>query len=151
MARARSGPGRSAPGVREADQALGSGPRLPRVYIPRHRLWEQLGRATEGALTLLVAPGGAGKTLGVGGWVTLTSVPQARTATWIQGDDPTAAEHLQWLLSAEPPDEDPAPGTWPPLVIVDDAHALPAAAVRMLDQRLSRAPETMRVLLLSRW
>jgi len=58
-------------------QPLGNGPRLPRVYIPRHRLWEQLDRATEGALTLLVAPGGAGKTLGVGGWVTVTSIPHA--------------------------------------------------------------------------
>jgi len=151
MARARPGQRTRAPRIPEAVEPLGNGPRLPRVYIPRHRLWEQLDRATEGALTLLVAPGGAGKTLGVGGWVTVTSIPQAKTATWIQGDDPTAAAHLERLVSADRPADLAATDAWPPLVIVDDAHALPAATVRMLDQRLSRAPESMRVLLLSRW
>lgn len=151
MARARTGQRTRAPGGPEADAALGNGPRLPRVYIPRHRLWEQLDRATEGALTLLVAPGGAGKTLGVGGWVTVSSVPQAKTATWIQGDDPTAAEQLERLVSAGVSSRAAGTNASPPLVIVDDAHALPAPTVRMLDHGLSRAPETMRVLLLSRW
>src|SRR3954447_22767591 len=151
MARARTGQRARAPRARDAEATLGTGPRLPRVYIPRHRLWEQLDRATEGALTLLVAPGGAGKTLGVGGWVTVTSVPHAKTATWIQGDGPSAAERLERLVSAGAPADLTDTDSWPPLVIVDDAHALPAATVRMLDQRLSRAPETMRVLLLSRW
>src|SRR5687767_14574141 len=46
------------------------GPRLPRVYVPRRRLWQQLDRAVRGsAVTMLVAPVGAGKTLGVGGWL----------------------------------------------------------------------------------
>src|SRR3954451_17058783 len=39
------------------------GPRLPRVYVPRPRLWERLDRATASAVTLLVAPGGAGERL----------------------------------------------------------------------------------------
>src|SRR5262245_41038381 len=82
-----------------------SGPRLPRVYIPRHRLWEQLDRATEGAVTLLVAPGGAGKTLGVGGWLQVSSVAQAYGATWLQGDDPAVSGHLERLLATAPPEE----------------------------------------------
>src|SRR3954471_10994053 len=146
MARPHAGP--KAPTTAVRDSALGNGPRLPRVFISRHRLWEQLDRATEGALTLLVAPGGSGKTLGVGGWLTVTSVAQADGATWIQGDDPTAADHLERLVSAGQPTDSSTTG--PPLVIVDDAHALPAAAVRMLDRRLDRQPESMRVLLLSR-
>jgi hypothetical protein len=148
MARARTGSVARAVGV--TDDASGNGPRLPRVYIPRHRLWEQLDRATEGALTLLVAPGGAGKTLGVGGWVTVSSMPHARSATWIQGDDPAATDLLERLVAADGAGG-PAAESSPPLVIVDDAHALPAATVRMLDELLTRAPETMRVLLLSRW
>src|SRR3954447_18682292 len=137
MARARTGQWARAPRARDAEATLGTGPRLPRVYIPRHRLWEQLDRATESALTLLVAPGGAGKTLGVGGWVALTSAPQASAARWIQGDDPAAPEHLERLVAGD----DASPG----LVIVDDAHALPVATVKMLDERLSTAPESMRV------
>lgn len=131
-----------------------SGPRLPRVYIPRHRLWEQLDRATQGAITLLVAPAGAGKTLGVGGWLQTTSVPQAYGATWLQGDDRATGAHLSRLLATPPPDEQKVPAdgaTWPPLLIVDDAQALSPVTLRNLDHRLSRAPESMRVLLLSRW
>jgi ATP/maltotriose-dependent transcriptional regulator MalT len=131
--------------------ALGGGPRLPRVYIPRPRLWEQLDRATEGALTLLVAPGGAGKTLGVGGWVTVTSAPYAVGATWIQGDHRGASSQLARALDEGAASEGAGSGVEPPLVIVDDAQALPAATLRVLDQRLEHAPESMRVLLLSRW
>ena len=65
---------------------LAGGPRLPRVYVPRPRLWEQLNRATESAVTLLVAPVGAGKTLGVGGWLHHTEVPHVTGATWIHAD-----------------------------------------------------------------
>jgi len=129
-----------------AGDALAGGPRLPRVYVARHRLWEQLDRATEGALTLLVAPGGAGKTLGVGGWVTVTRAPYAAGARWVQGDHPHAGEELAALL-----DRTGRPDAGPPLVIVDDAQALAPVTLRRLDERLSRSPESMRVLLLSRW
>src|SRR3954471_21484446 len=122
MARPHAGP--KAPTTAVRDSALGNGPRLPRVFISRHRLWEQLDRATESALTLLVAPGGAGKTLGVGGWVTLNTVAPANRGTWIQGDDPSAEQDLRRLISADEPDAASATGPWPPLVIVDDAHAL---------------------------
>ena len=43
-------------------------PRLPRRHLPRTRLWQTLDDAAS-AITLLVAPVGAGKTLGVAGWL----------------------------------------------------------------------------------
>jgi hypothetical protein len=46
-------------------------PALPRTYVVRKRLWEQLDESDAGAVTLLVAPAGAGKTLGVSGWLRL--------------------------------------------------------------------------------
>ena len=39
----------------------------------------------------------------------------------------------------------------PALVVVDDAHLLPATAVRVLDARLGAAPDRLRVVLLTRW
>lgn len=130
--------------------SLGGAPRLPRVYLPRRRLWERLDTATSAPVTLLVAPGGAGKTLGVGGWLRFTSAPQARDAIWIAGDGSVAPGQLENLITG-PDDYADSPDDAPRLVIVDDAHLLPSATVRMLDRRLNDAPDTMRVLLLSRW
>ena len=56
-------------------------PRLPRVYVPRPRLWERLDRGAEGSLTMLVGPIGAGKSLGVSGWLRDRRVDGAR---WVQ-------------------------------------------------------------------
>ena len=129
--------------------SLGGTPRLPRVYLPRRRLWERLDEATRGAVTLLVAPSGAGKSLGVGGWLRFSSEPQARDAVWVAGDDKLTSARLRLLISKESGQRNVAGP--PRLVIVDDAHLLPSSTVRMLDQRLNAAPDTMRVLLLSRW
>jgi ATP/maltotriose-dependent transcriptional regulator MalT len=41
--------------------------------------------------------------------------------------------------------------TRPPLVVIDDAHALPPSSLRLIDQRLNDVPLEMRLLLLSRW
>ncbi|HEX4688553.1 MAG TPA: LuxR C-terminal-related transcriptional regulator [Nocardioides sp.] len=131
--------------------SLAGTPRLPRVYLPRRRLWERLDRATEGAITLLVAPGGAGKTLGVGGWLRFTSAVQASDAIWVEGDESLVPSHLEELISRRHEGgAHPSPEV-PRLVIVDDAHTVPAATLRMLDHRLNEAPDSMRVLLLSRW
>lgn len=112
-------------------------PRLPRAYVPRHRLWAQLDAAADGAATLVVGPGGAGKTLGVVGWLHETG----RTAdvAWVRGDATWTPERLVPLLA---PDR---------LVVVDDAHQLPAATIRALGQRLDTDPESLRLLLVSRW
>lgn len=113
------------------------GPRLPRTYVPRTSFWTQLDEATRGPVTLVVAPAGAGKTLGVGGWLDRRGAP----ARWITADVSWDSGRLRGLLT---------PGS-PGLLVIDDAHLLPPSAVGLLDERLSQAPESLRVLLLSRW
>ena len=125
-------------------------PRLPQSYVPRPRLWRALDRGVDGSLTLLVAPAGAGKTLGVGGWVQQLTGPDEKRdeAIWIQADSSWPPDRLKSLLDGAEPD---AGAAVPRLVIVDDAHQLPAASLRVIDERLSAAPQTMKLLLLSRW
>lgn len=133
----------------------GGPPRLPRTYVARHALWSRLDEATTNALTLLVAPAGAGKTLGVGGWLQQPLSPgdPRRDAVWVQGgrgwhadrlvevlDGAVGAGPLQGLSSATPR-----------MVVIDDAHLLPADAMALLDARLNDAPHLLRVVLMSRW
>ncbi|WP_107771439.1 helix-turn-helix transcriptional regulator [Nocardioides sediminis] len=124
-------------------------PRLPRTYVARKRLWERLDEVvSDSAVTLLVAPAGAGKTLGVGGWLREAADdgdPRHR-AVWVQGDPTWDGEAVAAAL------DDAAMGVpAPALLVIDDAHRLPPSAIRVLDDRLGEAPDTMRVLLLSRW
>ncbi|MFI8527595.1 LuxR C-terminal-related transcriptional regulator [Promicromonospora sukumoe] len=109
--------------------------------MPRPRLWQRLDENTEGTVTLIVAPAGAGKTLGVAGWLRAAS-SRAGTATWVDADSTCTPEQLAARLEGA--------GSRPDLVVIDDAHLLPAAALRVIDERLNTAPESMRVLLLSR-
>lgn len=112
-------------------------PRLPRAYVPRRRLWAHLDDAVDGAATLLVGPGGAGKTLGVAGWLRETG--RTEHTTWVRADATWTPDRLLPLLA---PDQ---------LVVVDDAHELPIATVRALDERLDTDPDSLRLLLVSRW
>ncbi len=123
-------------------------PRLPRVYVPRARLWQRLDVATQNPLTLLVAPVGAGKTLGASGW--LRRSERSTEATWLHADRSWTPKRLEALLESSAGKGD---GTtpWPRLLVVDDAHALPPSTLRMIDSRLNEAPLDMRLLLLSRW
>jgi ATP/maltotriose-dependent transcriptional regulator MalT len=118
-------------------------PRLPRVYVPRTLLWDRLDAATPNALTLLVGPMGSGKSLGVSGWLESRGHEDAR---WISADAGWDPARVQEALGAQHPE-----ASAPRLVVVDDAHLLPLASVRLIDHRLNEAPETLRVLLLSRW
>lgn len=123
-------------------------PRLPRTYVPRPKLWDQLDAAVSGAVTLLVAPAGAGKTLGVGGWLQLHGTA-GTDPTWMYGEqlrDPAELEELLELRDAGAAGEDE-----PRLLVIDDAHLLSAASLRVIDKYLNLAPESMHVLLLSRW
>src|SRR5690349_13025316 len=71
----RRRPRQSAASARDLGAAGGAGltghaPILPRSFLRRVRLEEALDRATKDpGITLLVAPAGAGKTLGVAGWL----------------------------------------------------------------------------------
>lgn len=112
-------------------------PRLPRAYVPRRRLWARLDDAAAGAATLVVGPGGAGKTLGVVGWLRETG--RAADVAWVRSDASWIPARLMPLLA---PDR---------LVVVDDAHELPAATIRALDARLDTDPDSLRLLLVSRW
>lgn len=112
-------------------------PRLPRAYVPRRRLWSRLDVAVQGAATLLVGPGGAGKTLGVAGWLQETG--RAGSTTWVRGDASWTPDRLLPLLDPER------------LVVVDDAHELPLATILAVDARLDADPDSLRLLLLSRW
>ena len=48
-------------------------------------LWDRLDASTQRAVTMVVAPAGAGKTLGVAGW--LQHSPLGQDATWISGNN----------------------------------------------------------------
>jgi LuxR family maltose regulon positive regulatory protein len=124
-------------------------PRLPRVYVPRTRLWNQLDDTADASVRLLVAPVGAGKTLGVGGWVRFSDrVPPTR---WISGDRSWTPERMTELLD-DPDVRDPFDdSTERTLVVVDDAHLLPPATLRVVDQRLCADPEQLQLLLLARY
>lgn len=130
------------------DSLSGAVPRLPRVYVPRARLWHGLDVATQNPLTLLVAPVGAGKTLGVSGWLRRTGRSLEDT-TWVHADRSWTPARLTARLSAAAASSKNA--SVPRLVVVDDAHQLPPSTLRMIDKRLGEQPLDMRLLLLSRW
>ncbi|KQW47555.1 hypothetical protein ASC77_13990 [Nocardioides sp. Root1257] len=121
---------------------IGQLPALPRAYVPRHRLWSRLDDATETAVTLLVGPGGSGKTLGIAGWLRRTG--RAADTTWISADATWDTERLLTQLARRTDDR-------PVLVVVDDAHRLPLATVQAVDALLDTAPDAFRVVLASRW
>ena len=122
-------------------------PRLPRVFVPRTRLWTRLEDETRSGITLLVAPVGAGKTLGVAGWLRETG--RVGQTAWVHADAGVTPSRMEELLAVTDSEEADEPTR--ALLVVDDAHALPTATLRMIDGRLNTAPETLRLLLLSRW
>ncbi|MFD6444705.1 LuxR C-terminal-related transcriptional regulator [Promicromonospora sp. NPDC060204] len=142
-------PDRAGTSRRPADDDLL--PRLPRVYVPRLRLWQRLDAATESAVTLLVAPAGAGKTLGVTGWLRNAPPAHAERAVWARADGSWTAGRVDAALDGAGAPGEREPGEPPPLVVIDDAHLLPPSALRRVDERLNNAPDGMRLLLLSRW
>jgi ATP/maltotriose-dependent transcriptional regulator MalT len=121
---------------------IGRLPSLPRAYVTRERLWARLDDATDSAVTLLVGPGGSGKTLGVAGW--LRHSGRASHTTWITADATWDAERVLAQLARRVAGQ-------PALVVIDDAHRLPPATVQALDTLLDRDPAAFRVLLASRW
>ncbi|MET1007804.1 MAG: LuxR C-terminal-related transcriptional regulator [Propionibacteriaceae bacterium] len=103
-------------------------------------------------MTSLVAPVGAGKTLGVSGWLRARDL--SADTMWVHADmtyDPARMTRLLDWASSGPRRARSEPDGQPQLIVIDDAHALPSATLRLLDQRLDAAPDTLRLLLLSRW
>ncbi len=133
----------SAPDARAVP--LAGAPWLPRGYVPRQLLWERLDVSTRRSVTMVVAPAGAGKTLGVAGWLQHSAAGRD-AATWISGNKTVSLRQLERALREARRD-----GDVPRLVVVDDAHQLPSACVRYLDSALSQDPEGVRLLLLTRW
>lgn len=127
-------------------------PTLPATYLPRTRLSDELEAAASGAVTLLVAPAGAGKTLGVAGWLHHTG--QAQRAIWIRADRSCAPDQLAALLrraaSGSAASRESGSAERPNPVVLDNAQDLPAATIRFLDQWINDEPQGIRVLLLSR-
>ncbi len=118
-------------------------PSLPATVLPRARLWRRLDEATRHAVTITVAPAGAGKTTGVAGWLR-QSRPDVH-ATWFHASRETQVHNLARVLAETGPAVE-----GPALAVVDDAHLLPAACVRYLEERLGRDPHSFRLLLLTR-
>ena len=132
------------PGVAPAAALAGRAPILPRTYVPRTRLGAALDGATQdGGITVLVAPAGAGKTLGVAGW--LRDRGLQGQAVWVPRADTLTPDDLQSLTDATSDTDEPR------LLVVDDAHELPPESTLWLDDMLDRAPDRLGVLLLSRW
>jgi LuxR family transcriptional regulator, maltose regulon positive regulatory protein len=139
-------------------------PRLPRTYVPRRRLWGQLELVTEAAVTVVVAPAGAGKTLGVAGWLQSDShrstvgddAGRLSAVMWITADSSWDKQRLGELLEDSPHgdhtiDSEKQGRQSQPLIVIDDAHKLPLSALRLIHHRLDTAPQSIHLLLLSRW
>ena len=84
-------------------------PQLPRVYVRRNRLWQHLDATADASVRLLVAPVGAGKTLGVGGWARLA--PHDEEIRWISGDPSWTPDRLAELLAGTPRGRDDGPAS----------------------------------------
>jgi DNA-binding CsgD family transcriptional regulator len=94
---------------------------------------------------MVVAPTGAGKTLGVAGWLQHSDAGQ--DAIWLNGETSFSTRHLASVLNLASRTES---GT-PRVVVVDDAHLLPPACIRLINTRLDEDPDGVRLLLLTRW
>lgn len=113
--------------------------------MPRRSLWAELDRSADAAITLLIAPAGAGKTLGVAGWLRQqrTDGPEL-PQRWVDADENLGPDRLSRML-------DEAADGGPCRMVIDDSHLLPAATHRMLNERLNDDPDSIRLLMISRW
>lgn len=87
-------------------------------------------------MAVLVGPAGAGKTLGVSGWVRENG--RTQDTTWIRAENTWTPERLLPELRGDR------------LIVIDDAHELPVATIFAIDARVDRDPDSVRLLLLSR-
>ncbi|NUS51423.1 MAG: hypothetical protein HOQ22_10335, partial [Nocardioidaceae bacterium] len=118
-------------------------PLLPRKYVARARLWDRLESASDGAVTLVVAPVGAGKTLGVAGWLRRTG--RAADALWVASSPDLTVADVRRLTTT------PGADGRARLLVLDDAQVLHGSVLSYLDDLLSQDPQSLRVVMISRW
>jgi LuxR family transcriptional regulator, maltose regulon positive regulatory protein len=77
-------------------------PRFRRQIVPRQRLTEALGAARGGALTLVVAPAGFGKTTLLTAWIESLPKEQARRVAWLslEAGDNDIVQLIRYLIAA---------------------------------------------------
>lgn len=131
-------------------QVSGRVPALPRTYVPPLRLWHLLDEAATETATLLVAPAGAGKTLGVAGWVEDRAGVDA-PVRWLVASRETSPGDLRRAVGAVRPGPGPAlRRAAPGLVVVDDAEHLRQGCLRTIDDLLDERPDGVRLIVLTR-
>ena len=108
-------------------------------------------------LTLVVAPAGAGKTTSVAAWC--HAHPGVRVS-WVRSGAGLTPGSLGVVLGDAADVPMPAGGDVverlsgvraPGVVVVDDAHLMPSAAFRLVDEVLRTSPDAVRLVLLCRW
>ena len=155
--------------------ALNAAPTVPTRLVARPRLMGILDRATDTPLTLVIAPAGSGKTVMLAEWVhdreaardsldvrwvaarehhklmaaTLLAagVSQAAVRRLVRdsADDlALQADAIELLRGAT------SSGHAPTVVVIDDAHQLPQRAFRFLGRVLTGAPDSVRLVVLTR-
>ncbi len=130
----------------------GTMPIPPRHFVPRPRLWQCLDQSTRMGVTVVTGPMGTGKTLGIAGWVRARGHDR-HDAIWVHADAALTPRRLRAALARASQGEGASPDAHagPRLMVIDDAQALPTASVRVIDELLRTAPDSMRLLLISRW
>jgi ATP/maltotriose-dependent transcriptional regulator MalT len=128
------------------------------VYLARPALARQLEAAVLSPVALVVAPAGAGKTVGVAGWLRRSG--RARMTSWVDATSDLDSDRLGALLQAgsqdRPGPQQDRPGRAPrrtgaPMLVLDDAHLLSASTVHHVDELLRDQPAALHLMLLSRW
>jgi len=139
---------------REAPQTLDGVPVLPRTYVPPGQLWDRLDRSADAAVTVVVAPAGAGKTLGTAGWLRRPGSAGGRppsSVRWVRGGQLDGEDLRAAVRSRRPARGGPVSSGHSALLVVDDAEHLAPSCLAVLEEVLETGWDGGRVLLLTRW
>lgn len=127
---------------RPMGRASGRAPRPPRALVTRERLLTALDRGSRLPLSMLVAPAGTGKTVLLADWAARREEP----VLWISASHD--ADALDKLL---PPAGSSRDEATPEIVVIDDAHLLPAGTFEQLSELLAKDTNDVRLLMASRY
>ncbi len=153
------------PGTAEAVRLIDSDPpRTPQTLVARSRLYGLLDQSTQAPLTMVVSPAGTGKTVLLSAWSAQLSAGAGAPVLWLAAHDHASLDRYLLLAAGLGSDPEPAGATSsvlelisaaldghePSLLIIDDAHLLPAVQVHTLAEILRKAPDAVRLVLASR-